>query len=189
MTGQRPATLLRLARVVAAAVLAVVPAGCANDSTDSNIAQPRLSRPCKSNALRLHGGFSRALGSQFAAITISTRAAQTCQIRGGRPTVMAFVEGKRVDLKQAHTASRQDEGPRVLTIPAAPDNSGPGFRFEWLETCLPKGKIVLVVVLPQSTAQLPVTHEDALHGPRCARGTPGTVTVSLLGSDITRLPI
>jgi hypothetical protein len=107
--------------VVIAGALSVVAAGCADEAPKpSSDGQPQLSRACDPQTLRLHGGFSRALGSQFGAITISTTSGRTCQLHGGRPKLLAAVGRESVDLEQQHTDIPESTEPPVLTVPIAP---------------------------------------------------------------------
>jgi hypothetical protein len=122
---------------------------------------------------------------------MSTAGERTCQLRGGRPQVSVYVAGTRVPVAQVHDPSiRASDGPRVVTIPIAPREGGPGFRFEWSATCLPRGPLSVRVQFPGTTVRLRVPHKDHIVGPRCdVQGSTGSVAVSLLGPDLGRLAI
>lgn len=194
MTRQTSTIVPRLLLAPVIAILAVEAAGCtaqkrAEPSTD---AAPSLTRPCDPTTLRLHGRFQGGLGSQFGGVTISTSGERTCQLRGGRPRVLVYVAGRPIPLTQTHSKDvALSDGPRVVTIPVIPNRSGPGFGFEWQETCLPKGRISVRVEFPGTDLRLRVAHEDRINGPRC---TPGSgvepqVFVSLLVADFDGLII
>jgi hypothetical protein len=122
---------------------------------------------------------------------MSTAGERACQLRGGRPKVAVYVADKWVAVPQVHDPSiLASDGPRVVTIPMAPGEGGPGFRFEWQATCLPRGPISVRVQFPGTTARLRVPHKDHIVGPRCdVKGSKGSVAVSLLGPDLGRLAI
>ena len=146
-----------------------------------------LTRPCDPTTLRLDGSFQGSLGSQFGAVTISTSSEHACQLRGGHPKVLLYVTGKPIAVIQTHSNDIALSEPQVLTIPVTPRDSGPGFAFEWQETCRPKGSISVRVQLPASTTKLRVTHSDRIAGPRCpGSGVAPTVVVSLLGPDLVK---
>lgn len=174
-------------------VFAALIAGCGQtDATPSSSAAVPQSRPCVPNTLRLHGSYQASLGSQFGAVTISAAGEGTCQLRGGRPKVLVYVAGKPISVAQTHSKDvALSDGPRVLTVPVTRSRSGPGFAFEWQETCRPKGPISVVVQLPGMTRKLRVAPANRIVGPRCSPGSgvAPTVLVSLLGLDLAQLII
>jgi hypothetical protein len=190
VTAHTPQTMLRLFVLLVLAALGVLAAGCGGqDTTASGSAVAPLKRPCDARKLRLDGTFLGSLGSQFGAVTISTSGPSACQLRGGRPKVLVYVRDSPIPLVQSHTGIPPSDGPSVLTVPVAASDVGPGFRFEWQETCRPKGPISVRVQFPGTNTSLPVAHKDRIAGPRCTRGVKGRVVVSLLGRDVGTIAI
>jgi hypothetical protein len=173
------------------AALFVAAMGCGAGRAGRSSEDTALTRLCDLTLLRLHGSFQGALGSQFGGVTISSRGERSCQLRGGRPKVFVSVGGEPIVLPQTNDATiSASDGPRVVVVPIAAKEGGPGFVFEWSGTCLPRGPISVRVRFPGTEARLPVLHEDHIVGPRCdVKGSKGSVAVSVLGPDLGTLAI
>lgn len=105
--------------------------------------------------------------------------------------MFVYVGGKPIALPQTHGArTPASDGARVVTIPIAAKEGGPGFRFEWSGTCLPRGPISVRVQFPSTEPRLRVLHEVRIPGPRCdVKGSKGSIAVSVLGPDLGTLAI